>query len=291
MITIYTRSRSFLTKEFWKWVARRLLRKYSGPNAVEDSLLRGLKKLNVPFKRNTEPAQGDVALILSGVEALSEAIALKQIGRIKKIIAGPNIVAHPRDADGAMLSTDIDIILVPSQWVADLWIHEAPELAEKIRVWPAGVQLSAPSTRDGIPIIYDKLRSPELVAQIQDRISACHIFTYGTFKQQDYLSALADAPYLVYLAQSESQGLALQEAWAHNVPTFVNKSTRWESADTSWEAPQINAPYLTPELGAVFNSIDELTELFSHTTNLNPKEYCDVHLSDEASTRILLNLL
>ena len=106
-----------------------------------------------------------------------------------------------------MCDKNIDIIPVPSQWVADLWIHEAPELADKIRVWPAGVQISTPSTRDGLPIIYNKLRNPELVVQVQETIGVCHVFTYGAFKQQDYLKALADAPYLIYLAQSESQGL------------------------------------------------------------------------------------
>ncbi len=291
MITIYTRSTSPRTKEFWKWIARRVVGKYSGPNAVEDSLLRGLKKLNVPFQRNTKPLRGDTVVVLSGIEALREAIAIKETGLIQKIVAGPNIIANPNDADRIMCDKNIDIIPVPSQWVADLWIHEAPELADKIRVWPAGVQISTPSTRDGLPIIYNKLRNPELVVQVQETIGVCHVFTYGAFKQQDYLKALADAPYLIYLAQSESQGLALQEAWAHDVPTLVNQSDHWKSKVMSWNAPQINAPYLTPLLGSVFNTVDELPELIEQSTRLHPKQYCDTHLSDEASAQILLNLL
>lgn len=292
MLSIYTRSTSKVSKEFWKWTARKLTRKYSGPNAVEDSLLRGLKELTVPFSRNCQTSETDTVIVLSGTEALRENISHKKSGQIKKLIAGPNVVAHPLDYSGIMLSQEIDVILVPSQWVADLYAQVVPELANKIRVWPAGVSVSEPSTRKGAPIIYDKLGDQSLLNQIQQEIDLrAQVFTYGNFQHEAYLKALSEAPYLIYLAKSESQGLALQEAWAHDVPTIVNRSTHWEAVGLSWDAPQINCPFLTPELGAIFENIEELPIMIGRVSSLHPKQYCNEHLSDRASAQKLLDIL
>ncbi len=292
MLSIYTRTNNPFTKEFWKYVeSRHILRRKRGPEAVRDSLVRGLCSLQTSFALNPLLPQGNTALVLSGTRALRDAIMMKRMGKIRRIIAGPNIVAHPRDAGFIMNDPTIDIILVPAQWVADLWIHEAPELAAKIRVWFAGVAIISASTRSGSPIIYDKLGDTALLSRIQSAVEGnSHTFTYGSFSQKNYLEALQTAPYLIYLAQSESQGLALQEAWAHDVPTLVNTSTHWESNGVSWNAPQINAPYLTPELGVIFQAFDELPTLIAQSQTLHPKRYCDTHLSDEASARILLDI-
>jgi len=292
MLAIYTRSTSMLSKEFWKWTARRLTGKYTGPNAVEDSLLRGLKELNIPYLRNCLTSDTNTVIVLSGKEVLRENILHKKAGRIQKLIAGPNIVSHPLDGGSVILSPEIDVVLVPSQWVAELYVQVVPELADKIKVWPSGVSASDTSSRMGKPIIYNKLGNQALLNQIQQVIgSETDVFSYGSFKHEDYLKALSEAPYLIYLAKSESQGLALQEAWAHDVPTLVNKSTHWEADGLSWDAQQINCPYLTPELGAIFENVEELPIMIEQVSTLHPKQYCDKNLSDRASTQKLLDLI
>lgn len=292
MLIIYTRSTSPFTKEFWKWVARRVTRKYSGPNAVEDSLLRGLHELNIPCRRNVKPRTGDTVIVLSGVIALHEAIHLKQKGVLRKLIAGPNVVAHPNDFDALIQSKFIDYILVPAQWVADFWAGEAPTIANKVVVWPSGVRVASASLRNGLPIIYNKLGDNDLVSEIKEIIGGdARFFNYGSFKHNEYITALTEAPYLIYLAQSESQGLALQEAWSHDVPTLINKSTEWQSESYVFKANQINCPYLTPELGTVFEKTEDIPLLISKSAYLHPKNYCDTNLSDHASAQLLRNLL
>ncbi len=292
MLAIYTHSTSLSSKEFWKWAARRILRKYSGPNAVEESLLRGLRELKVPFTRNKSTNNADIALVLSGTKALREAITLKKSRRVTKLIAGPNVVTHPKDFDELIFDPSIDKILVPSLWVKDFWCHEAPELSNKLVVWPSGVATNKASTRTGKPIIYDKLGNPSLLAEVQQQLETePGVFTYGSLKRKAYLEALDDAPFLIYLSKSESQGLALQEAWAHDVPTLVNKSNFWSNGKFSWEASQINCPYLTSETGIVFGSAAELPEMITRVSALHPKDYCNEHLSDRASAEALLEIL
>lgn len=291
MLTIYTHSKNVLRLEFWRWAMRAVVHKYSGPDAVRDSLIRGLSGHRISYRINVPPGNGDSAVVLSGTQALQDAIRWRRAGRIKKLIAGPNVVMHPNDSSGVMLDDAIDTILTPSDWVKDFWHHEAPLIAPKLHVWAAGTAIASGSTRTGLPLIYDKFGDETLYAKISATVGAHRLFTYGTFTHSAYLAALADAPYLVYLARSESQGLALQEAWAHDVPTLVNHSTHWNGANHSWDAPHINCPYLTAELGMVFEDTEELRTLTPQTTLLHPKGYCDAHLSDYASTEALLKLL
>lgn len=294
MLVIYTRSTSIFTKEFWKWVARRIIRKYSGPNAVEDSLYRGLSELGVAFSRNKKPQTRDIAVVLSGAHALCEAIEYKKRGVIKKLIAGPNVMVNPKDYGSIMSSPEIDTILVPSEWVAEYWKLEAPEIAEKIAVWPAGVAKATAGDRSGSVIIYDKMSDAKLNEWIVETLAAQNVpyvvYTYGNFKQKDYLTALAHAPFLIYLSKSESQGLAIQEAWARNVPTFVIQSNTGTFDDRLFTADKINAPYLTTEMGAFFSSESELLGLIGTSKSFSPKEYCNTHLSDKSSVHILKNI-
>lgn len=291
MLSIYTRSKNPLGKEYWKRVIRSVFRKYSGPDAVADSLLRGLSELGIPHQLNKEARTGDTALVLSSVHALQHAINLRREGEIAYLIAGPNVVAHPDDAHKIMRDDAIDIVLVPSEWVRDFWAHEAPELKSKLHIWAAGTKVVPLSSRAGLPIIYDKLGDTSLLQEAQKNIGDHKLFTYGTFFHSEYLKALEIAPYLIYLARSESQGLALQEAWAHDVPTLVNKSTHWERNGLAWDAPQINCPYLTPHLGGIFEKASDLRIMSQQASAIHPKEYCDAHLSDRASTQALLQLI
>lgn len=291
MLNLYTHDPSFFSLEFWKAKARPLFGKYAGPDAVRDSVKRGLEELAIPYLMNPKKPHPGIALVLSGPGALRKAIDYKNAGVFTKLCAGPNIMVDPSDHGGLLFDPAIDHILVPAPWVANLWSKEAPELTDKIEAWASGVNRFIISTRNGLPIIYDKLGDTKLLGEIQHMIGSANLFSYGKFRRKEYLSALSVAPYLIYLSRSESQGLALQEAWAHDVPTLVNHSTHWEAGGSSWDSPQINCPYLTPELGAVFTDPAEIPIMVKELGKLSPKRYCDKHLSDRASVEKLLNLI
>ena len=292
MIGIHTHSTKFYHLEFWRYVISvYVLHKQRGPDAVRDSLILGLKELDIKFVLDPKQPR-EVTVVLSGIEALRQSVTAKHSGQIKKLVAGPNIVMHPYHAKRIICNEAIDAVLVPSKWVADFWAQEAPELRSKLVVWPAGVTTAVASTRNGPPIIYDKLGNSALLAEIKKVTSSeTIVFTYGSFSKQQYLQALAKAPYLIYLAKSESQGLALQEAWAHDVPTIVNESHYWRNGELSWESDQINAPYLTTETGLIFKKVADLPVLIQKSVTLYPKIYCDRELSNAVTTSKLLSLL
>lgn len=290
MLNIFSHSTRKTTKEWWKYfLTRKLLHVNRGPDAVRESLLRGLNELNIPYRYNP-PVIKETTLVLSGVGALKDALEAKKAGHVSKLIAGPNVTIHPDDQGGVLRDPNIDKVLVPSKWAADFWIHEAPELSSKIIIWPAGVAVAKASTRNGAPIIYDKLGDQAMLAAVK-KVTPPEtiVFTYGSFSKSRYLKALETAPFLIYLSESESQGLALQEAWAYDVPTLVNESNSWHRGEFSWQSEQINAPYLIPEAGMIFKSIEELPVLIKRTTTLHPKQYCDRELSDIVTTTKLLS--
>lgn len=295
MLTIITRSSSPLTIEYWKWFARLLLRKRRGPSSVVDSLIRGLKIKRVSYILDgLHSTHGDV-LVLSGVQAMERAIADKKLGEIGRLIIGPNIPFITDPSAKAYKDDAVDIILVPSKWIAE-WIAEsAPRSASKIRIWPSGVSISGASTRSGPPVIYLKNSSAEEAGSILSTIRELGInptvLTYGTFTQEEYYASLRVAPYLVCLGGSESQGLALQEAWARDVPTFVRHVSTCEVANTVRKSETIAAPYLSNESGGFFKNTQELRALIDRAAAYTPKQYCDTHLSDEASVDILLKII
>lgn len=289
MISIHSRTNSILSIEFWKYIiSRNILKKTRGPDAVRMSLLRGLKELSIPFHLNPL-LPCDQVIVLSGKECLADMVIAKKSGRIKTLIVGPN--CDPDPTAKIYEAPEIDAILVPSKWTADYWSTYNPMIANKIRIWPAGVATASAGLRNGSPIIYDKMRDPTLLDLAKSASSNAIIVNYNTFAQNDYIKALEHAPYMIYLARSESQGLALQEAWARNVPTFINRNDQGEFYDHVFTAEKINAPYLVDDLGGFFSSQEELRELIDNSSQYEPKKYCDVHLSDIASTKILIEII
>lgn len=292
MLDILSHSLNPLKKEWWKhFLTRRLLNIERGPDAVRASLIRGLNENRVEYRLDPRHPSGTV-VVLSGVEALREALAKKAAGLVKRLVAGPNITIDPNDHDGLMLDPLIDIVLVPSLWTRAYWANSAPSLDERLVVWAAGVAISEPSTKDGLPIIYDKIGDGRLLEAVQKELrTSAVVFKYGQFSRDRYLQALQSAPFLVYLAESESQGLALQEAWAHDVPTLVNESHEWRNGEASWQAPNINAPYLTNEAGYFFSDPAELPALIKTAQGLRPRAYCERELSDRVSATKLLDTI
>lgn len=294
MIKIFTHSYSPVTKEFWKWLGRSLTGKYSGPQAVRDSLVRGLTELGVSYSADPLFLQGNTAIVLSGVVMLKKAISLKKEGKIKRLIVGPNVVVTPDEANRILFDPAIDMILVPSQWVKDYYRSAAPELDDKVKVWPAGVAKARPSSRDGKVIIYckdDKKLCVEAKKTVRKAGYKAGIFEYGTFSRQEYLEALGTAPAVVYISKSESQGLAMQEAWIRNVPTFVHY-TGWVKNDYfNWQDEKINAPYLEDSYGAFYKDTVELSNLLDKIDSYQPQTECLKKLSDKVSAAMLLDLI
>lgn len=272
-----------------------------GPRAVFDSLIRGLREQGVSFAVNKKNFKADdVICVLSGVCSLRKAIRWKRSGLVKKIVAGPNIVVFPGDANGLICDPAVDVILVPAQWVKNLWISLHPELASRIVVWAAGVRdpgATASSKRSGL-LVYKKHVPIDLFNTIIQILNVQRIqytvLEYGTFQQRDYFSHLNSVKGVIYLTESESQGVALVEAWIRNVPTLVWDMGIFRHGGQEWRSASA-APYLVQACGERFVSEKDfatrLDDFLRDISKFQPRKYALEHFIDKKSAESFLKII
>lgn len=305
-LTILTISpESFFLKRFYFWLrgyVKNHFFYYGGPSAVLDSLIQGFDILNVDYQLNPKTKDiSDVVCVISGVDVLRWAIRAKKQGKIKKIIAGPNIVITPEDAGGILLNEAIDLVIVPSQWVKDFYASFRSGFDEKIKVWPAGVKIcpELKEERKGC-LIYKKSVDEELFDFIIQYLKSQNInykvIKYGKYKKEKYFGMLNKVRFMIYLQEVESEGIALLEAWMRNVPTLVWNKGCFEYKQVNKKVfGNISAPYLTEECGMFFKDFDDFKEKLSifldNINGLNSREYAINNFSNKIVAKNYLKIV
>jgi len=304
MFYIYTKKpNNYFSKEFLKEFGRFLFKKSRGPQAVIDSLIRGLNELGVEYALNDKKPKFDgseIFFINSSLDALRWAIDLKKEGKIKKLIAGPNLVVMPNDLNGIILSKEIDIIILPSDWTKRFWIAADFEYIEKIRIWPAGIKDNGiKNSEKKKALLYKKNISDEIYLMVKDLLNKLNInfeeIIYGKFSRDNYLRKLDESIFLIYLQESESQGLSLLEAWMKNVPTFVYNINYFEKNGIKIYGKDIAAPYLNESCGALFSTSEELNKIILYyldtKVKYSPREFYLSNFTDATRVKKLLDII
>lgn len=294
---------------YLKQIAKKILNKKRGPDGVLDSLKRGLDELGFPFVMNAKIEKGQTVSVLSNIEALRHAIEKKRQIGFDTLVAGPNLIVYPDEHDGLLASPEIDIVLAVSPWVEELYGKIIPALSPKMKIWPAGVKVppeSADEKKEGSPCIVFRKKAPALlyekVIKSLDEKGIAHVtFEYGRFKQREYFDALRIAPFMIYLQESESQGIALQEAWIRNVPTLAWNKGSYSTPSGITVTGNVAAPFLTPDAGMLFEDEKGSGEGFGGALDAfvrnidagaySPREYCQKTLSDKASAEAYLRAI
>jgi hypothetical protein len=279
-----------------------------GPGAVAASLERGLRALGVSYQRNPRSWDGVQTIgVLSDLEALRAAIAWRRGHPDRRLLAGPNLVVLPSDAPNLMGAPEIDLVVVPSAWVRDHYADDMPALQGRIAVWPAGVDPHAWSpppgrSRGRRALLYRKALHGQvdaIEAALTDALAAlaasgftCETLTYGDFSADEYRTALHRSDVLVFFSPSESQCLALFEAWAADVPTLIWDRSRLEYRGSVRHSS--SAPYLTDQNGRAFVDSATLRTLLADwdglAASLRPREWLLLHGTDSVSAAAYLEL-
>ncbi len=305
-LVILTKSPVLNFKDFIRHIKsfiKFLLGQKRGPDVVVDSLLKGLKELNFDFKFNisaNEIKPDDIVYINGSLEALKWAIEAKKKGKIKKLIVGPVMVVVPSEKNGIIMGKAIDVIIVPSLWVKNLWVNMNPELSDRIVIWPAGIDETTQKklTKERV-IIYAKNCDEKLLSDVrhflaQKKVSV-DLIKYGYYRHDTYLDLLDEAKFMIYFSPSESQGLALAEAWEKNVPTLVWNRGYWQYNGISWKDEKISAPYLTKDCGIFFKDINEFQNnwlfMSEHLEKFNPRQYVIENFSHRRVAENFVNLI
>ncbi len=280
-----------------------LFPKYGGHPAVTRSLIEGLTKIGADFNYNPKRLSdmAETVVVLGYVPALKQAISLKRQGRIKKLIAGPSLLIMPDQYKGIIASPEVDICLVPSNFVIDIYERISPTLKGRTLSWPSGVdtQYWRPvGEKNKKKILFYFKRPP---TQLFDQcINYCKqlgleadILYYGKYTINEYKDLLNTYAYLVHFVDQESQGISLLEAWSMDVPTLVWNPEYFTYQDR-FVYPSSSSPYLTPNTGRFFRNIDEFKRLFVNgypfLPEANPRQWVVNNMSDEVSAALLLEI-
>lgn len=201
-------------------------KKITGPGKVVYNLMKGLDKIGYPYVVNKR---------LDACKRLwiqDDVTALKYIQKLPKdvnVIIGPNLYVLPRH-----IPKDLElgraVLLEPSQWTKNFWLHFGFDDCP-IDVWPVGIDTddflpksSVQSCKDKV-LVYFKQRYKSELKHVIDTLDskgiAYELVSYGNYDEQTYKNLLQTSKYIVWVGRQESQGIALQEALAMDVPILV----------------------------------------------------------------------
>ena len=274
---------------------------FSGHHAVTRSLISGLKLCKFKFNFNPNSVKNLYynVLVLSDIDALRQMILLKEKGVLNQLIAGPNVVTLAEDENSLIANPAIDKIIVPSDWVKENYLGNHKISRNKIYTWPAGVNTNfwfpKNTSKRYIVLIYIKNKSFDVMPLLRILIALSFpykVLIYGNYSEKYYRKILNKSLFMVYIGGSESQGIALLESWAMNVPTFIFldkftiiKGIKFYKFSSS--------PYLTNDTGNFWRSLPELESLISafRHQKYQPRDYVLRNMTDNICASNFINIL
>lgn len=198
-------------------------RRTGGATKVFRNLARGLDLIAERYVVNTEPREGQRIWVHDYLYALPAVLRLREAQRV----LGPNLFVMPADIPGLRFTGCV--YLQPSAWATEVWRRSGFDDCP-VRTWPVGVDTRefGPTRQRGDRhdvILYHKFRRSDELAIIRDALDNAGIqpvdIVYGHYSETEYKQALARAAFVVWHGRHESQGLALLEALAADVPVLV----------------------------------------------------------------------
>ena len=251
-------------RKFESILPNRILR-VGGPRSVLESLVIGAKqcgwkvRLNPKINRNAA-----IVINLSRVDKIRMLSAKLEEGRIKNLILGPNIDLKSEINNQIIRFSKYDFTLVPSQWTRNIFQRWNFSSHLKMEIWAAGVDTGLWRPKkyhdNKAILIYSKGEvEDEFINYVKENYQRNHrieLMFYGSHSKSDYLRKLSRASVLIWLGTTETQGMALCEAWAMDVPSVVLSRPVRNILNSKW--PSSSAPYLTKSTGRFFSTTNEL---------------------------------
>ena len=174
-----------------------------------------------------------------------------------------------------------------------------------IKVWPVGIDTdmffpAVQKIRQTRVLIYHKHRDADelgKIVKILENLKLPYVIVrYGEYQENEYRTLLQNVLFVIWHGCHESQGIALQEALACNVPLLICDVTRLSQAQGGYRFPSsldhikvTAAPYFDESCGMKITDLASLesaiTFMLDHLNDFAPREYILKHLSLEGQAR------
>lgn len=223
----------------------------------------------------------------------------------KKFIFGPHFSIFPTNKITQINNIHKNAIYIqPSDWANEVWKHMEAEQIIPIKTFCFPVDTNkfnqVKKERNKV-FIYFKRRQPSELKFIEDYLKKNNIeyviFDYiKRYKEEDYISYLQDSKYGLILGAHESQGFAIEEALACNVPLLVwnTKYMSQEYGSNFKNIPCTSIPYWDNTCGEFFYEKEEFEHTFNsfiqNIESYEPRKYVMEHLSVSKCAERFTNL-
>jgi len=261
------------------------LRRGNGPSSLLKNALAGLQKLNTTVITNSPLllSDRDPVWIPSGDLWLLSKMEIESLSKTK-LTLGPNIDFFDLKNLEIISQFSVVNVLVPHEWVILPLGQILPQNC-RIRVWHSGIDTDfwkrkkKDSNSSEVLIYLKNLTDVENFERSKDYLRELEVpysvLSYGSYSQHQFKSILNRVNSAIWIGGTESQGLALLECWAMNVPTLVLKNEKWHSAEGK-PYPASSAPYMTKGMGLFSNStkfsLEDFNNFFSELQNFSPRK-------------------
>jgi hypothetical protein len=273
-----------------------LLYEYSenGPGKVVKNLKSGLNSIGEKYSENS-----------INIDVNKKIIALQWHKNISEyggenLVIGPNICTIPTDNDFVM-NGNYKKLIVPSQWVADLYSKWIP--SDKIFIWPVGIDTNffydrSKKEKEFDCLVYFKRRSIDDLIFVENMLTQknqkFNTITYGNYKESEFLILLSKSKYVIVIDNCESQGIAIEEIMSCNLPLFVWDITKWSDRGDGCMCDATSIPYWSDTCGSVETNKDKIYESFDlfleKLAFFHPRDYILENLMLEKQAKEIINL-
>lgn len=117
------------------------------------------------------------------------------------------------------------------------------------------------------------------------------VIKYGYFSKKKYFHLLEKSKLMIYFSSTESQGIAMQEAWSYDVPTLVYSQPHYFIKNKRFNAS--SSPYLTKYCGFFFRNKNEFKIKFDLILKkkLYPRKWLINNMSQDISVKKLMKII